>query len=70
MESSKAWRLNQQDITKWVNNFFIFCSPAIIIFLTTLQTGGDWRIAQGALYQAILASSIDLFQKLKSGVRD
>jgi hypothetical protein len=58
--------LNLADMKQWAKETIIFSSPAIIIFLTTYQAKGDWHIALGAAYSAILTSLINLFSKYKN----
>ncbi len=62
MESPR-FHLTEQDLNKWTTNFIIFSMPALLIFLMTLQQKGDFAIAVGAMYSAILASVIDLLKK-------
>lgn len=59
--------LTREDIKKWAKNALIFSAPAIIAFLTSLQTN-DFQFALGAGYSALLAAGLDLYGKYKSGV--
>lgn len=60
---SIRFRLNEDDLIKWAKNTALFSTPALIVFLTTLQSGADYRLAFGALSQALIASTIDILKK-------
>jgi hypothetical protein len=59
--------LSKDDWKKWGRNVFIFAIPALLAFLTALQTG-NFMFAIGALYQVVIASLIDLLRKYSAGV--
>lgn len=67
MTQSKKWDINAKDVEKLLKNALVFSSPAIIVFLLSLQSGADLNIAAGAGLQALLAIAIDFFRKLKAG---
>lgn len=69
-----------EDWKKWLKNFFIFSVfPALVVLLQSLQaslalhqagwsTPQDWSTAIGAAEAVLIASSIDLLGKFKSGI--
>lgn len=59
--------LTREDMKKWARNVFIFSSPSLLVFLMALQTG-DFQVALGAFYSALLASLIDLIRKYSAGI--
>lgn len=67
MIQSNKDSLNWNDLRKWGKNSFLFSIPALLAYLTALQSGGSMSFAAGAAYSAILASSIDLLRKYSAG---
>lgn len=59
--------LTKQDFIKWAKNLLIFSTPAILAFLSALQTH-DFTFALGAGYSALAASGLDLYGKYRAGV--
>lgn len=62
--------LTKEDIKKWLKNTLVFSLPAVLVLLSSLQSGGDLHIALGAAYSALLASLIDLLRKYSSGTEN
>jgi len=60
---SKRFSLNNEDIKKWANNTLVFLAPALIIFLTAIQTGVSIKEALYSIYLWGLNTSIDLLKK-------
>lgn len=60
---SKRFSLNNEDIKKWANNTLVFLAPALIIFLTAIQTGVPIKEALYSIYLWGLNTSIDLLKK-------
>lgn len=54
-------------IRDWGRKALIFTAPALIAFLTALQTGSTMKYAWGALYSAILSAFIGFLMKLNTG---
>ena len=48
------------ELKHWFKWALVFTLPADLAFLITLQTGGDFRIAIGAAYSALLSALIGL----------
>jgi hypothetical protein len=65
MKSGK-WSLNQEDWKRWGRNLLIFFAPAVVAFLTALQTGQKVEQAEGAFIYGLYGAVIDLFLKFKS----
>lgn len=65
-EESRVNTLNRTEALRWLKNTLLFSSPAILAFLTGLQSG-DFRFALGAGYSALLSALIDLVRKFKEG---
>jgi len=60
---SKRFTLNKQDLIKWGKNTLIFLAPALIIFLTALQTGTPVKEALYSIYLWGLNVLIDILKK-------
>lgn len=65
-EESVRNSLNSAETKRWAKNMLLFSSPALLAFLTGLQSG-DYRFAFGAGYSALLSALIDLIRKFKEG---
>lgn len=61
--TSEKFSLNDEDFKKVVKNAIIFLAPALIVFLTAIQSGVDFKTAMGAVYLWGLNTSIDLLRK-------
>ncbi len=60
--------LSHEDIKEWIVDLIVFnLTPVLLVFLTTLQSG-NYQMAFGAAYTALIAALINLVQKYKSGV--
>lgn len=62
---SKQGQLIKQDLMKWGKNTFLFLLPAIIMFLSAIQTGVPLKDALYLIYLWGLNVSIDLLKKLE-----
>jgi len=62
--TSQKWRLVPEDWQKFGKDALIFSIPALIVFLTVLQSGGTVEEAGVAVYTWILSMAINLLQKL------
>ena len=60
---SEKFSLNNQDLIKVLKNAAIFLTPALLVFLTAIQSGVDFKVAMGAVYLWGLNTSIDLLRK-------
>lgn len=67
MTASKRWKLNSDDVKRVGKNALIFFAPALIVFLTTIQAGGEWQEAVDVLYLWVINTIIDLLRKLSAG---
>lgn len=61
--TSKKFNLNNEEIKKVVKNALIFAAPAILMFLTVLQSGGTFKEAFVAVQVWTLNTAIDLIRK-------
>jgi len=60
---SKKFSLNKEDLLKWGKNTLTFLAPALIIFLTAIQTGVPIKEALYSIYLWGLNITIDLLKK-------
>jgi hypothetical protein len=60
--------LTKEDLVKWGRNTLIFSAPALIAFLLSIQSGGNFNIAIGFASQALIAALIDLLRKYSQGI--
>jgi len=67
MKDSKRFTLNSNDISRVAKNALIFLAPALIIAITTLQTGGTFNEAFVALKVWALSTALDLLRKWQAG---
>ena len=66
MQSTKN-NLSSEDLKQWLVDLIVFnLTPVVLVFLTTLQSG-NYQMAFGAAYTALIAALINLVQKYKSG---
>jgi hypothetical protein len=63
---SKRWKLNSNDINKWLKNAAIFFSMGAILFLIQLQNGASVEQAINVFYYWLLSALIDLIRKWAS----
>ena len=66
-KQSDKYTLNKQDVFVWGKNTLIFATPALIIFLTQIQTGSTVEEAAIALKTWLLSTAIDLLRKFIAG---
>lgn len=64
---SKKFQLNQVDLKKWLNNTLIFAAPALLIFLTQIESGKSIKEASAVLYVWVLNTLIDILKKYLAG---
>jgi len=67
MKPSRSGELNRKDWEQWAKNLLIFSAPALILFLTELSHGTDWKKAMSFLYLALINALIDLLKKYNAG---
>ena len=60
---SKKFSLNKEEILKWLKNTLTFLAPALLVFLTVIQSGGTMNEALISLYLWGLNTAIDLLKK-------
>ena len=60
---SKRFSLNKEDVLKWAKNTLTFLAPALIIFLTAIQSGVPIKEALYSIYLWGLNVAIDLLKK-------
>jgi hypothetical protein len=63
---SKRFDLTMEDAEKWVRNSLIFLAPAMIVFLTAIQSGTPFEEALKVVYLYGLNVTIDLLKKFVS----
>jgi len=63
MKHSKRFALNKQDVRKWLINTAVFLAPALLVFLTAIQSGVPVKQALLAVYTYLLNVAIDLLKK-------
>lgn len=62
-DMSKRFSLNKEDVLKWAKNTLTFLAPALIIFLTAIQSGVPIKEALYSIYLWGLNVAIDLLKK-------
>ena len=77
MEQSSKWRLNAQDVQKWVRNALVFLAPVAMVYFGVvagkLQDGvqlADFVVTpavQGAIALYVVNTATDFFRKLVRG---
>lgn len=67
MKPSIRFTLDKQDLKKWLTNTAIFLAPALLVFLTALQSGVPLKVALLSVYSYLLNVAIDLLKKFVSG---
>lgn len=60
---SKRFSLVKEDIKRWLKNTLVFLAPALIVFLTALQSGVPIQDALFALYLWGINVVLDLLKK-------
>jgi hypothetical protein len=65
VQVSPANQLVVEDIMAAAKNAFVFAIPALIVFLTALQTGMPVKDALYSVYPWILSTAIDVLKKWK-----
>lgn len=77
-KKSSAWKLNQQDLSKWGKNMLVFLAPLALIYFASIQArinAGEVNIEifkltpelTGALILYVLNALTDLLKKLSAG---
>jgi hypothetical protein len=61
--TSSKNELIKEDIARWFKNLLIFSSPALILFLTSVQAGDPFEISGKILLVALINALIDLLRK-------
>jgi hypothetical protein len=64
---SKKGQFNRADLERVARNGIIFFAPALIVFLTQIQTGASFPEAFAAIQVWILGVAIDVLRKLQAG---
>jgi hypothetical protein len=64
---SKRFTLNKEELLKVGKNALIFLAPALIIFLTAIQSGVSLNDSLYAVYLWGLNTAIDLLRKFSEG---
>ncbi len=61
--------LNSQDWTEWIiqTGIYSVAIPAVLVFLTSLQNGIDFKAAVTATTYALLSALVNLLGKFQSG---
>ncbi len=61
--------LNQQDWTEWIiqTGIYSVAIPVVLVFLTSLQNGIDFKAAVTAATYALLSALVNLLGKFQSG---
>lgn len=67
MAQSKKGQFNRADFERVSRNALIFLAPALIVFLTQLQTGSTFTEAFAAIQVWILGVAIDFIRKFSAG---
>lgn len=69
MNSTKN-SLNSQDLQEWAMQTGIYsvAIPVVLVFLTSLQNGIDFKAAATAATYALLSALVNLLGKFQSGV--
>lgn len=76
-EQSPKWKLNVQDVKKWINNTLVFLAPVALIYLGVVASrlqdgiqGIDFVLTpevQGMIALYIVNIALDFFRKLNKG---
>jgi hypothetical protein len=66
---SERFKLNKEDIKKWLKNAAIFLAPAALVFLAVLETGGTIEEGLIALKLWGINVLIDLIRKFLAGAK-
>jgi len=64
---SKRFTFNKEELLKVGKNALIFLAPALIIFLTAIQSGVPIKDALNLIYLWGLNTAIDLLRKFTEG---
>ena len=64
--NSPRFTLNQEDMKKWGKNALIFFAPAMILFLTSIQSGKTYEESLDLIYLWGIGVAIDLLRKFVS----
>ncbi len=61
--------LNSQDWTEWIiqTGIYSIAIPVVLVFLTSLQNGIDFKAAATAATYALLSALVNLLGKFQSG---
>jgi len=65
--TSKRFQINKEELLKVGKNSLIFLAPALIIFLTAIQSGVPVSDALYSVYLWALNTTIDLLRKFSEG---
>lgn len=76
--NSPAWRLNAEDVRKWIKNMLVFLAPLFVIYINSVvdNIGKGLTLSQsfvlsptiqGALVLYTLNAVLDLLRKLAKG---
>lgn len=65
--ASKKGSFDRADAERVARNALIFVAPAVIVFLTQIQTGASWSEAFAAFQVWFLGVVIDVLRKLQAG---
>ena len=68
MKGTVSGYINLAEIKHWLKWSLVFASPAIVAFLTAIQSG-DYQFALGAAYSAFLSSMIGLVKTVSQDNR-
>lgn len=63
---SPSGKLNVEDLKRWGMNALIFLAPVIIIFLTAIKSGVNFKDALYLVYLWGLNVAVDFLRKLES----
>lgn len=64
---SKRFTFNKEELLKVGKNSLIFLAPALIAFLTAIQSGVDFKDALYVVYLWALNTAVDLLRKFSEG---
>lgn len=64
---SKKWNFNRADLERVVRNALIFSAPALIVFLTQIQSGSTIAEAAAAIQVWALGVAVDALRKYSAG---
>lgn len=62
MDSPK-YSLTREDLRNWAKNSLIFFAPSLLLGLSALQAGFDWKYAAGIIGNGVLNAAIDILRK-------